>query len=104
MGSPWTKAMRFLLITCCTLHALVKSLHQKKPMQGKYVKSKGAQTHPFTAEEVKAYHLAWTHPFTAEEVKAYHLAWINYSPKSAKYNRATYSQHHIALHTLELCI
>ena len=95
MGSPWTKAMWFLLIACCTLHALVKSLHQKKPMQGKY---------PFTAEEVKAYHLAWTHPFTAEEVKTYHLAWINYSPKSAKYNRATYSQHHIALHTLELCI
>ena len=41
------------------LPTLVKSMHQKQAMQVKYGDSKGAQTHPFKAEEVKAYHLAW---------------------------------------------
>ena len=60
--------------------ALVKSMHQKKPMQVKYGRSQVAKTHQFYGGRG-------------------HFAWINYSPNSGKYNRATYSQHRIALHT-----
>ena len=36
---------------------------------------------------------------TPSPLKAYHLAWVSYAPKSGKYNNATYSQHHLCLHT-----
>ena len=65
------------------LPSLVKSMHQKRPMQVKYGSSTNAKTHQFGPSEVAKYH----------------LAWVNYAPTSGKYNKATYSQHHLCLHT-----
>ncbi|CAE7570740.1 unnamed protein product, partial [Symbiodinium pilosum] len=65
------------------LPTLVKSMHQKKPMQVKYGKGDKAKTYAFAVEEVKAYH----------------LAWVCYAPTTGKYNRATYSQRHLCLRT-----
>ena len=63
--------------------SLVKSMHQKRQMQVKYGSSANAKTHQFGPSEVAKYH----------------LAWVNYAPTSGKYNKATYSQHHLCLHT-----
>ena len=65
------------------LPTLVKSMHQKKPMQVKFGKSDKAKTHVLPKEEVAKYH----------------LAWVSYAPTSGKYKNATYSQRHLKLHT-----
>eukprot|EP00439_Symbiodinium_sp_Y106_P004640 s9637_g1.t1 len=65
------------------LPTLVKSMHQKKPMQVKYGSSNNANTYKIEPKEVAKYH----------------LAWVNYAPTSGKYKNATYSQNHFCLHT-----
>ena len=65
------------------LPTLVKSMHQKKPMQVKYGSSNNAKTYKIEPKEVAKYH----------------LAWVNYAPTSGKYKNATYSQDHLCLHT-----
>ena len=57
------------------LPSLVKSMHQKRPMQVKYGSSTNAKTQQFGPSDVAKYH----------------LAWVNYAPTSGKYNKATYS-------------
>ena len=53
------------------LPTLVKSMHQKKPMQVKYGSSNNAKTYKIEPKEVAKYH----------------LAWVNYAPTSGKYKK-----------------